>query len=684
MATLTIDGIEVTVEAGATVLQACEQAGAEIPRFCYHERLSIAGNCRMCLVELEKAPKPIASCAMPAGDGMVVHTKTETVKKAREGVMEFLLINHPLDCPICDQGGECDLQDQAVGYGRGLSRYDEGKRAVKDKNMGPLISTTMTRCIHCMRCVRFATEVAGADELGALGRGEGSEVTTYLEGSLNSEMSGNVIDLCPVGALTSKPYAFTARSWELKKTETIDVMDAVGSNIRVDSRGNQIMRILPRLNEGINEEWISDKTRFHYDGLLKNRLDTAFVKSSGKNAKLKPASWQDAFKAIKKAAKGVKADAYGALIGDLADVEAMFALKTLLGQLGSKSIECRLDGSTGQTSARSSYIFNTSIGGIEHADACLLVGCNPREEATLINSRLRKRVRVGGFAIANVGPKADLGYPVEELGNDFNHLAQVTVGTHKFAKALKAAKNPMVIIGQGALKGKNGAGVMASCLELAEKYGMVSEDWNGLNVLQHAASRVGALDMGLMAGGVDKVLGDKTEIVFLLGADDVDADKLKGKFVIYMGSHGDAGASLADVILPTAAYTEKQATYVNVEGRVQRTVQATFPPGEAREDWTVVRALADVFGVDVGFNNMGELRAKLYEAYPHFADEDVLDGHDTKGFATKTVMKMGKVTSIAAEFAGGYYMSNPIARSSNILAEVVANIAEQQGSKAHG
>jgi NADH-quinone oxidoreductase subunit G len=688
MATLTIDGIEVTVEAGATVLQACEKAGAEIPRFCYHERLSIAGNCRMCLVELEKSPKPIASCAMPAGEGMVIHTKTATVKKAREGVMEFLLINHPLDCPICDQGGECDLQDQAIGYGSGLSRYDEPKRAVKDKNMGPLISTTMTRCIHCMRCVRFATEVAGAEELGALGRGECSEVTTYLEGSLNSEMSGNVIDLCPVGALTSKPYAFTARSWELKKTETIDIMDAVGSNIRLDSRGNQIMRILPRLNEGINEEWISDKTRFHYDGLRKNRLDSVFVKGGGKVGKLKPSTWQDAFKAIKKAAKGVSGDGYGALIGDLADVEAMFSLKTLLAELGSKNIECRLDGSSGQTDARSSYVFNTSIGGIEHADACLLVGCDPRIEATLINSRLRKRVRAGGFEIANVGPKADLGYPVAELGNDFNFLAQVLVGTHKFSKILRDAKSPMVIIGQRALKGKNGVGVMAACLELAEKYGVVRDDWSGLNVLQHAASRVGALDLGLTNGGVENVLSDNTKIVFLLGADNVDADSLKGKFVVYLGSHGDAGASLADVVLPTASYAEKQATYINTEGRVQRTAQAIFPPGDAREDWSVVRALADVFGVDVGFNNMSELRAKLYDAYPHIKDEDVLATSDFKGFAGKAVMKMGAVTSIAAEIEaniGGYYMTNPICRSSDILHDVVANIAEQEkGSKAHG
>ena len=675
MPTLTVDGIEVSVENGATVLQACEAAGAEIPRFCYHERLSIAGNCRMCLVEMEKAPKPIASCAMPAGDGMVIHTKTETVKKAREGVMEFLLINHPLDCPICDQGGECDLQDQALYYGNGESRYGEPKRAVRDKNMGPLIKTEMTRCIHCMRCVRFATEVAGADELGTLGRGEGSEVMTYLEGTLDSELSGNVIDLCPVGALTNKPYAFTARSWELKKTESIDVMDAVGSNIRLDSRGNQVMRIAPRLHEGINEEWISDKTRFHYDGLAKRRIDQPWLKGTGKTAKLQSATWDKAFGAIKKALANVDADKIAAVIGDHADVESMYALKALIAGLGSDKIECRQDGMQLEADHRGAYLFNSSIGGIEHADACLLIGCDPRHEATLVNTRLRKAVRAGGLQVANLGPELDLGYPVMQLKNDFITLSQVLVGTHKFSKVLDAAERPMVVLGVGALQADAASAYLAR--EIAHKYGGLTDDWNGYNVLHRAASRVGAMDLGLTtAGGLDAALADDVEVVFLLGADEFDMGLLAGKFVIYIGSHGDAGAANADVVLPGAAYSEKSGTYVNMEGRVQMGEKAVFAPGDAREDWSILRALGDVLSVNMGFDSFAGLRALLYKDYPHFAEIDALPSDSDMNFGGDTsAVAQGEVS--LADNAGvdgaGYYASNAIARASDILAEVIAD-----------
>jgi NADH-quinone oxidoreductase subunit G len=676
MPTLTIDGIEVTVEPGSTVLQACEAAGAEIPRFCYHERLSIAGNCRMCLVEMEKAPKPIASCAMPAADGMTVHTKTESVKAAREGVMEFLLINHPLDCPICDQGGECDLQDQAMGYGRGESRYDEIKRAVSDKNMGPLISTTMTRCIHCMRCVRFATEIAGADELGSLGRGEHTEVTTFLEQSLNSELSGNVIDLCPVGALTSKPYAFTARSWELTKTESIDVMDAVGSNIRIDSRSNQVMRILPRLHEDINEEWISDKTRFNYDGLRYNRLDQPYARAK-KGAELKATTWKNAFSAAKKALKGLKKDNIGAIIGDLADMESILALRDLLSGLGSSNIECRQDGSAVGASNRGDYLFNTSIAGIEQADACLLVGCNPRNEATLINTRLRKSQRAGVLGIANIGPETDLTYPVSELGNDLNILTQVLEGTNEYSNMLEAAAHPMLIVGRAAQEASNGAEILATCQAIAHKYGLISDDWNGFNVLHSAASRVGALDLGLtVKGGVDAVA--KAKVVFLLGADEIDMANLGSAFVIYIGSHGDAGAAVADVILPAAAYSEKSGTYINTEGRVQRGGQATFAPGEAREDWSILRALSDVLGKPLPYDNLTELRRALAAACPHVADRDLVNPGK---------VSPGQVSALSGSFApggGNYYLSNPIARSSRILAEVIASQSEEGATGTDG
>ena len=668
MPTLTIDGQEVTVDPGTTVLQACEEVGVEIPRFCYHERLSIAGNCRMCLVEMEKAPKPIASCAMPAGDGMVIHTNTERVKKAREGVMEFLLINHPLDCPICDQGGECDLQDQSMAFGGGDSRYDENKRAVEDKYMGPLISTTMTRCIHCMRCVRFSTEVAGVDDMGSLWRGEHTEVTTYLDGMLDSEMSGNVIDLCPVGALTSKPYAFTARSWELKSTESIDVMDAVGSNIRVDARGAAVMRILPRLHEDVNEEWISDKTRFVYDGLKKRRLDRPYVRKGGKLAE---ASWGEAFDAIKRGLKDVKGDEIAGVVGDLADMEAMYAMKDLLGNLGSNRIESRQDGAALDASVRAGYLMNSSIAGIEDADYLLMIGTNPRAEAPLVNTRIRKAVRHLGLKVANIGEAVDLTYPVQEYGNDASLISKITGGRHEISKALKAAEKPMILVGQGALQGKDGAAILKMARDIADKY-CVKDGWNGFNVLHTAASRVGALDLGLVAdGGISAIKSDaeagNLKAVFLLGADEFDTSNFKDTFTVYVGTHGDEGVKNADVILPATAYTEKSGTYISTEGRVQMTTKAVFAPGDAREDWTIFRALSDVLGSTLLYDNLGQLRLKLVEAVPHITAIDEVPDAEWGDFGTNGDIEAGEITNAISNF----YLTNPIARTSDIMADCI-------------
>ncbi|MFN3934159.1 MAG: NADH-quinone oxidoreductase subunit NuoG, partial [Parvibaculum sp.] len=597
MPKLIVDGIEVEVENGATLLQACEEAGAEIPRFCYHERLSIAGNCRMCLVEVEKSPKPVASCAMPAADGMVVHTKTEQVKRAREGVMEFLLINHPLDCPICDQGGECDLQDQSMAYGVDGSRFHENKRAVEEKYMGPLVKTVMTRCIHCTRCIRFSQEVAGVPELGAIGRGEDMEITTYLEHALTSELSANVVDLCPVGALTFRPFAYTARPWELKKTESIDVMDAVGSNIRVDARGAEVMRILPRLNDEVNEEWISDKTRFVWDGLKTQRLDTPYVRENGK---LRPASWDEAFAAIAAKLNGAKPESVAAIAGDLACAESMKALKDLFAALGSPNIDCRQDGAKLDASHRASYIFNATIAGIEDADAILLIGTNPRIEAPIVNARILKRTRMGGVKVGVVGPRADLSYDYDYLGAGPQSLKDLG----GFADVLKNAQRPLIVVGQGALARADGAAVLAEAIALAKSVGAVSGEWNGFSVLHTAAARVGGLDLGFVpgaggrdvAGILDGASKGEISFVYLLGADEIDMAKLGSAFVVYQGTHGDAGAHRADVILPGAAYTEKPATWVNTEGRVQLGRRAVFPPGQAREDWAILRALSAVIG----------------------------------------------------------------------------------------
>ncbi|MEK9800275.1 MAG: NADH-quinone oxidoreductase subunit NuoG [Alphaproteobacteria bacterium] len=670
MPKLTVNDIEVEVEDGATVLHACEAANVEIPRFCYHDRLSIAGNCRMCLVDMERAPKPIASCAMPAGEGMVIRTDTDRVKKARQGVMEFLLINHPLDCPICDQGGECDLQDQAMGYGLDGSRYAENKRAVEDKNMGPLISTTMTRCIHCTRCVRFATEVAGVPDLGAIGRGEAVEITTYLKKTLASELSANVIDLCPVGALTSKPYAFTARPWELSKTESIDVMDALGSNIRIDARGSQVMRVLPRLNEDINEEWISDKTRYAIDGLRRQRLDQPYMR--GSDGRLAPVSWDEAFAKIAAKIKKAKPSTMAAIAGNQVDAESMFALKLLFNKLGSSNIDCRQDGAK-IGGPRAGYLFNSTIAGIDEADALLIIGSNPRLEAAVMNARIRRNWLATGLPVRVVGPQVDLTYEATFLGDDPALLADIASGKNKFAAKLKKAKKPMIIIGMGALARPDGAAMLGQARAIADAYGVVTKDWNGFNVLHTAAARVAGLDIGFLPekSGLDvdgmykAAEGGKLDLVWLLGADEVDFARLKGAFVIYQGHHGDAGAHHADVVLPGAAYTEKDGIYVNTEGRVQYANRAAFPPGDAREDWTIIRALAARVKVSLGFDNLGELRDDLIEAVPHFAMADQISPAKWVKFGSKTKLKDAPVTAAIDNF----YMTCAISRASETMAD---------------
>ena len=689
MAKLTIDGREIEVPNGLTILQACQAADIEIPHFCYHDRLSIAGNCRMCLVEVEKAPKPVASCAMPVADGMVVHTRSDKARKAREGVMEFLLINHPLDCPICDQGGECDLQDEAMAYGRDHSRFHENKRAVADKYMGPLIKTIMTRCIHCTRCIRFATEIAGVEELGAIGRGEDMEITTYLERSMTSELSANVIDLCPVGALTSKPYAFSARPWELTKTESVDVLDAVGSTIRVDARGPQVMRVLPRVNEEINEEWISDKTRFACDGLMRQRLDRPYVRREGK---LEAVSWAEAFRTVAERLRGRDGARIAAIAGDLVDVESMFALKELMAALGSPHLDCRQDGAKLDPSARVSYLFNTTIAGIERADACLLVGTNPRWEAPLVNARLRKHWLAGGFAIGLIGEPLDLTYRYQHLGAGPDTLQRIAEGADDADKLLGGAKHAMIVVGMGALARPDGAAVLAAARRIAERYNMVREDWNGFNVLHRAAGRVGGLDIGFVPQGggrdlegiLDAAGRGEIDTLYLLGADEIDMARLgrpgEGPFVIYQGHHGDAGAHRADVILPGAAYTEKNATYVNTEGRVQLARLAAFPPGEAREDWTILRALSEVVGQRLPYDNLGQVRQRLIEASRIFAAVDQIEPAAWDEFG-----KAGPLD--AAPFVSPvkvYYMTDPISRASQTMAECVEAFALGFGKGATG
>lgn len=676
MPQLKINGKNVTVEDGSTVMQACELAGFEIPHFCYHRKLNIAGNCRMCLVELEKSPKPIASCAMPATDGMVIMTNTSSVKRAREGVMEFLLINHPLDCPICDQGGECDLQDQARGYGRGRSRYRDEKRAVQEKNMGPLVKTVMTRCIHCTRCVRFATEIAGVQDLGAINRGEHMEITTYLEKTIDSELSGNVIDLCPVGALTSKPYAFSARPWELSKTDSVDAMDALGSNIRVDTRGNEVKRILPRVNDSINEEWISDKTRFAYDGLLFKRLDRPWIRKEGK---FKESSWHEAFKVIAKILKAAKGSEIAGLVGDLNELESMKALKDLLTSLESKNIECRQDQSKLETSARAGYLFNSRIAGASEADVVLLIGSNPRLEAALLNARIGQQVRKSQTRVYRLGPPSDLTFPVEELGNNPCLLADILSAKHPVSGQLKNAKRPLLILGMGALTRIDGSAIHYTARAIAETWGLIKNDWNGFNVLHTAAARVGGLALGLtFEGGIER-LGElasrgKIKILFNLGADEVDLNSFSKAFKIYIGSHGDRGAAHSDVILPAAAYTEKNSTFINTEGRVQKAMRAVFPPGDAREDWTIFRALSEVIGQSLPYNDLKELRAALAHEIPETKSSYTFLSAPWDVFGAQGVINQEALGEATLDF----YSANPILRSSKIMAEVQRSRLEQK------
>ncbi len=675
MSKIVIDGKEIDVPAEFTLLQACEAAGAEVPRFCFHERLSIAGNCRMCLVEVKGGPpKPTASCAMavkdlrpgPKGEPPVVETNSPMARKARAGVMEFLLINHPLDCPICDQGGECDLQDQAMAYGVDTSRYHENKRAVENKYIGALVKTSMNRCIHCTRCIRFATEVAGVSELGAIGRGEDMEITSYLERALTSELQGNVVDLCPVGALTSKPIQFHARSWEYSKTESIDVMDALGSAIRVDSRGREVFRFLPRINEAINEEWISDKTRHVVDGLKTQRIDRPYVRVGGK---LKPASWGEALAAIADKAKATKPEKLGAIVGDLATVEEMFALKGLLVKLGSPNIDCRQDGSKLHPKfGRASYLFNSTVAGIDQADAIMVIGANPRIEAPVLNARIRKRWLTGNCLTGVLGPQADLTWKYNYLGAGPDSLA-------RFADHPPAQKDkPMFILGAGAFARPDGEAVLALAAKAASSLGLLKDGWNGYNVLHTAASRVGGLDLGLAPGqgGLDALQMAKPQALDLLinlGADEIDIGA--GAFVVYIGTHGDRGAHRADVILPGAAYTEKTGIYVNTEGRPQLAERAVFPPGEAREDWAILRALSERLGAKLPYDSLGALRAALAAAHPHLVKYDVVTPADASALAN--IAAAGQVgTEAFASPIHDFYLTNPIARASRVMAECSA------------
>ncbi|KCZ56604.1 NADH dehydrogenase subunit G [Hyphomonas beringensis] len=681
---LNIDGKDIEVPRHYTLMQACEEAGAEIPRFCYHERLSVAGNCRMCLVEWEGAPKPIASCAQTVGDmrpnrdgsAPNIRTKGDYVDKARNGVMEFLLINHPLDCPICDQGGECDLQDQAMAYGRAGSRYEENKRAVEDKYMGPLVKTIMTRCIQCTRCVRFSAEVAGVEELGMISRGEGAEITTYLEKSLTSELSGNVIDLCPVGALTSKPYAFNARPWELRKTSSIDVMDAMGASIRVDAKGDGVMRILPETNEEINEEWLSDKSRFVWDGLARQRLDKPYIRENGR---LRAATWGEAFAAAKEALS-VSADKIGVVAGDLIEVEQAKAALDLFRALGVNSTDCRPAGAKyGTDGVRERYILNGTLAGVEEADMLLLVGANPRVEAAVWNARIRKTWLWADLKVGRIGEAADLTYDHEWLGQGADALTNVR--DTDFGKALASAERPMIVVGEGALCGEDGEAVLASALKLANEVGAIKEDWAGFGVLHNAAGRVGALDVGFVPAddGADTaaILSGGMETVVLLGADEVDLSSLGDSKVIYVGSHGDAGAARADIILPSAAYTEMAATYVNTEGRVQMTSRAVQPKGEAREGWAIFRALSDVMGKTLAYDTADALRGVLRGAEgestvfsglgfaPGVRGIEALKQPMTSASAALTSVSFGAVVD-------DFYMTNPIARASKTMAECSA------------
>ncbi|XP_060944225.1 NADH-ubiquinone oxidoreductase 75 kDa subunit, mitochondrial-like [Limanda limanda] len=681
-----VDGKPFMVEPGTTVLQACEKAGMQIPRFCYHERLSVAGNCRMCLVEIEKVPKPVAACAMPVMKGWNILTNSEKTKKAREGVMEFLLANHPLDCPICDQGGECDLQDQSMQFGSDRSRFTEGKRAVEDKNIGPLIKTIMTRCIQCTRCVRFASEIAGVEDLGTTGRGNDLQIGTYVEKMFMSELSGNVIDICPVGALTSKPYAFTARPWETRKTESIDVLDAVGSNIVVTTRGGEVMRILPRLNEDINEEWISDKTRFAYDGLKRQRLTQPMVKNE--SGQLVPTTWEDALSQVAGALQGVQSNDVAAVVGGMVDAEALISLKDLLNCLNSDHLctEEVFPMSGAGSDLRSNYLLNTGIAGIEEADLLVLVGTNPRYEAPLFNARIRKGWLHNELQVALVGKEVDLGYTYDHLGDSAMVLQEIASGTHPFSQALAEAKHPVVVIGSSCLQREDGAAIMAAVSTIAQNARVssgVEETWKVLNVLHRFASQVAALDLGYKPG-VETIRKNPPKVLFLLGADAgciTRQDLPKDSFIIYQGHHGDVGAPIADVILPGAAYTEKCGTYVNTEGRAQQTKVAVTAPGMAREDWRIIRAISELAGVSLPYDTLDEVRERLADVSPNLVRYDIVEEANYFKQANE-LSKAGNLAFLTEPLVSpqvtvkDFYMTDPISRASQTMAKCVKAVTE--------
>eukprot|EP00249_Psilotum_nudum_P014651 c24940_g1_i1 orf=402-2753(-) len=673
---VSVDGQPVQIPKGMTVLQACEAVGVEIPRFCYHPRLSIAGNCRMCLVEVEKTPKPVASCAMPALPGMKIKTDTPMVKKAREGVMEFLLANHPLDCPICDQGGECDLQDQSMVFGSDRGRFTETKRSVVDKNLGPLVKTIMTRCIHCTRCVRFATEIAGVQDLGVLGRGGSEEIGTYVERLMTSELSGNVIDICPVGALTSKPYAFTARSWELKTTESIDVSDAVGSNIRIDSRGPEVMRIVPRLNEEVNEEWLSDKARFCYDGLKRQRLNEPMIRHP--NGHLEPVSWHDALVAVAEAVHQVKVNEIVGIAGKLSDAEAMMALKDFLNKLGCENLWCEGDGKRSESDIRSSYLLNTTISGLEKADACLLIGTQLRIEAPLVNTRLRKAVRNGHARVAVIGPPMDLTYSYDHLGLGTDTLFQVAEGRHPFCGELAKSKYPVIIVGAGAFEQGDRDSIMAAVWTIAEQARLIREDWNGFNILLLNAAHAAGLDLGFVPGiGALDNWKDNFKFLYLLGADDINLDGIsKDVFVVYQGHHGDKSVYRANIILPGATYSEKEGTYESTEGRTQRTSPAVPTIGDARDDWKILRAVSELAGVKLPYDTISGLRARMLAVSPNLLRVDEMEPVSSWLQSVKPSFQTQLEMSSFRRSIENFYMTNSICRASKTMAQCAANLSK--------
>ena len=672
---ITINHKEIEFENGMTVMQACELVGIEIPRFCYHDKLSIAGNCRMCLVEMEKSPKPIASCAMPAAEGMKILTNTRNVENARKGVMEFLLINHPLDCPICDQGGECDLQDQALHYGFDKSRYEENKRAVKNKHLGPLVSTIMTRCIHCTRCVRFSTEVAGVDDLGLLGRGESAEITTYLEKTIKSELSGNVIDLCPVGALTSKPYAFKARPWELNKTESIDVFDAMGSSIRIDTLGKKTLRVLPRMNEEINEEWISDKSRFAIDGLSKQRIDTPYLLKDGK---LVIAEWDEVLVNITQEISKRGKENTLALSGKFTDIETLFSAKSFLQSLGSNYFDCRYDNVQFIENQRASYLFNSSIQEIDNADAILLIGTNPRWEACVLNARIRKAYINNDCKIGLIGKKLDLTYKYEHLSDSIEHINDLLNNNSPFSEVLKNSKKSLIIIGNSAINYRDGKEVLNVCSEIAKKYNVANNNFNGFNILQQDISKVGAVDIGFynhdFAQNFDQNIKNHINkfnpVVFLLSCDEINHSILEGAFIVYLGHHGDDLAQLADIVLPSPAYTEKSSTYMNMEGRVLQTTRCYHPLGVSKEEWKIFRALSNNFSQKLKFNNLSELRNEISNLFPVFKEINYLPPSSKLDFGSST-----KIEDRVLEYnIKNFYMTDVISRASITMANCTREI----------